>query len=35
MSRRNRWAILYASLVFGGICIPYYYFGLYIALSPL
>jgi hypothetical protein len=31
VSRRNPWAILYASLIFGGISTPYLYLGTYAA----
>jgi hypothetical protein len=31
MARRDPWAMLYASLIFGGIFVPYYYLGLLLA----
>jgi hypothetical protein len=33
VSRRNPWAILYASLVFGGALVPYYYVGLILGVG--
>jgi hypothetical protein len=35
VTRRNPWAILYASLVFGGILVPYCYLGLLLGFSLL
>jgi hypothetical protein len=33
VSRRNPWAILYTSLIFGGIFVPYWYVGLLLCIS--
>ena len=33
LTRRDRWAILYASLIFGAISTPYWYLGIYAAMG--